>query len=174
MVKHQLWEKGDAGLPTVLTDRNGDVVLGMCRVCGQAEAELEDTCPGYKWPEGARALAGEIAAAVFADESGEGCDISAGLFGPAFSALIGRLARQSSIDLGKLLADHARLQADAERLDWLEGFVLHAYMYGATFDFAKPCEGEPGGYRFMTRHRIDARQPTLRAAIDAAKEVRHD
>lgn len=56
MVKHQLWEKGDAGLPTVLTDRNGDVVLGMCRVCGQAEAELEDACPGYKWPEGAVAL----------------------------------------------------------------------------------------------------------------------
>ena len=171
MVKHQLWEKGDAGLPTVLTDRNGDVVLGMCRVCGQAEAELEDTCPGYKWPEGARALAGEIAAAVFADESGEGCDISAGLFGPAFSALIGRLARQSSIDLGKLLDDHARLKADAERLDWLEDFVRHAYVFGASFDFAKTCEGEPGGYRFMTRHRIDARQPTLRAAIDAAKAV---
>lgn len=45
MVKHQLWEKGDAGLPTVLTDRNGDVVLGMCRVCGQAEGDLADVCP---------------------------------------------------------------------------------------------------------------------------------
>lgn len=171
MAEHQLWAKGDPGLPTVLTDRNGDVVLGMCRVCGQAEAELEDTCPGYEWPEGARALAGEIAAAVFADESGEGCDISAGLFGPAFSALIRRLARQSSIDLGEPLADHARLQADAQRLDWLEDFARHAYMYGVSFDWAKPCEGEPGGFRFMTRHRLDARQPTLRAAIDAAKAV---
>lgn len=39
-----------------------------------------------------RTLAGEIAAAVFADENDEGCDISAGLFGPAFSAIIRRLA----------------------------------------------------------------------------------
>ena len=56
MVKHQLWAKGEPGLPEAVTDRNGDVVLGMCRVCGQAEAELEDACPGYKWPEGSVAL----------------------------------------------------------------------------------------------------------------------
>ena len=74
-------------------------------------------------------------------------------------------------DLRVLLADHARLQADAERLDWLEDFVRRTYVYGASFDFAKSCEGEPGGYRFMTYHRLDARQPTLRAAIDAAKAV---
>lgn len=74
-------------------------------------------------------------------------------------------------DLRALLNAHARLQADAERLDWLEDVVRHAYVYGATFDFANSCEGEPGGYRFMTRHRIDARQPTLRAAIDAAEAV---
>lgn len=74
-------------------------------------------------------------------------------------------------DLRALLADHARLRADAERLDWLEDFVRLAYLLGASFDFARSCEGEPGGFRFMTRHRIDARQPTLRAAIDAAKAV---
>lgn len=74
-------------------------------------------------------------------------------------------------DVGALLADHARLQADADRLDWLEGFVRRAYVYGAGFDFARPCEGESGGFRFMTRHRLDARQSTLRAAIDAAKAV---
>lgn len=71
-------------------------------------------------------------------------------------------------DLRALLADHARLQADAERLEWLEGFVRRAYVHGVSFDFAKSCEGEPGGFRFMTRHRLDARQPTLRATIDAA------
>lgn len=74
-------------------------------------------------------------------------------------------------DLRALLDDHARLQADAERLDWLEGFVRRACVYGASFDFARPCEGEPGGFRFMTRHRLDSRQSTLRAAIDAAKAV---
>lgn len=82
-----------------------------------------------------------------------------------------RLMPREEADIRTLLADHARLQADAERLEWLEGFVRRAYVYGASFDFAKSCEGEPGGYRFMTRHRLDARQPTLRAAIDAAKAV---
>lgn len=51
MVKHQLREKGDPGLPDVLTDRNGDIALGMCKVCGQAEAELADSCPGINLEE---------------------------------------------------------------------------------------------------------------------------
>ena len=74
-------------------------------------------------------------------------------------------------DLRALLADHARLQADAERLDCLEDFVRRTYVYGASFDFAKSCEGDPGGFRFTIRHRLDPRQLTLRAAIDAAKAV---
>lgn len=37
-------------------------------------------------------LADEIADAVLADEAGEGCDVSAGLFGPNLSALVRRLA----------------------------------------------------------------------------------
>lgn len=38
-----------------------------------------------------QALAGEVVASVVADEAGEGCDISAGMFGPQFSALIRRI-----------------------------------------------------------------------------------
>lgn len=45
MVDHTLWERGDPGLPAGLADRNGDVVLAMCRICGQVEADLEDSCP---------------------------------------------------------------------------------------------------------------------------------
>lgn len=56
MADHTLWERGDPGLPDGLADRNGDVVLAMCQICGQVEANLEDTCPGYRWPEGAVAL----------------------------------------------------------------------------------------------------------------------
>ncbi len=41
-----------------------------------------------------QALAGEIAAAVLADENDGGCDISAGLFGPAFSAIIRKIATE--------------------------------------------------------------------------------
>ena len=86
-------------------------------------------------------------------------------------ALLAGMAPMFVEDVDALLADHARLQEDAERLDWLEGFVRKAYIYGASFDYAQALEGERGGYRFMARHRLDARHPTLRAAIDAAKGV---
>lgn len=59
MTGHVFWKKGDTGLPDCLTDRNGDIVLGMCKVCGQAEADLADSCPiipENKWPDGAVAL----------------------------------------------------------------------------------------------------------------------
>jgi hypothetical protein len=45
---HDLFKTGDADAPDVIKDRNGDVVLGLCRVCGQAECELDITCPGRK------------------------------------------------------------------------------------------------------------------------------
>lgn len=45
MSKHLFFEKDDAGVPKAILDRNGDVVLGMCKACGQAEGDLEDACP---------------------------------------------------------------------------------------------------------------------------------
>ena len=46
--QHDLWKDGDFGVPDVLKDRNGQVVLGQCKVCGAAEQELIDIplCPG--------------------------------------------------------------------------------------------------------------------------------
>lgn len=44
--EHLFYKTGDACLPPQITDRNGDVVLRMCRVCGAAEAELPSKCPG--------------------------------------------------------------------------------------------------------------------------------
>lgn len=41
-----------------------------------------------------QAFAGEIVAAIVTDESGEGCDISAGMFGTAFSSLIRVVVRE--------------------------------------------------------------------------------
>ena len=48
-------------------------------------------------------LAGEIVAAVLADEQSEGCDISAGMFGFQFSELIRRLAAEH-LELAELRA----------------------------------------------------------------------
>lgn len=42
---HSLYKTGDADVPDVLTDRNGEVVLTLCRVCGGAEGAMPTDCP---------------------------------------------------------------------------------------------------------------------------------
>jgi hypothetical protein len=44
-MKHVLYKTGDADAPPSILDRNGEVTLGLCRVCGQGEAELAPVCP---------------------------------------------------------------------------------------------------------------------------------
>ena len=41
---HDLYTDADKTKPTVICDRNGQVVLGLCKRCGRAEAELEVSC----------------------------------------------------------------------------------------------------------------------------------
>ncbi len=43
-VKHDLYKKGDRGVPEQILDRNGDVVLDCCKRCGKAEIELAEPC----------------------------------------------------------------------------------------------------------------------------------
>lgn len=40
--KHDLWKDGDTGIPDIILDRNGAVVLDLCRKCGRGEQELLD------------------------------------------------------------------------------------------------------------------------------------
>lgn len=40
--QHVLYETTDADRPTEICDRNGEVVLAMCKLCRKAEVELED------------------------------------------------------------------------------------------------------------------------------------
>lgn len=42
--EHVLYKRGDAGVPDVIKDQNGDIVLGLCKVCGRAEIELDEPC----------------------------------------------------------------------------------------------------------------------------------
>lgn len=39
---HDLWKTGEEGIPPSITDRNGVVILGLCKACGKAKAELLD------------------------------------------------------------------------------------------------------------------------------------
>jgi len=41
---HLLWETGEVGVPSAILDWNGEVVLGLCKVCGRAECELDEPC----------------------------------------------------------------------------------------------------------------------------------
>lgn len=42
--EHHLYTNSDADRPREICDRNGEVVLGLCKVCGRAEAELDKPC----------------------------------------------------------------------------------------------------------------------------------
>lgn len=41
---HLLYETSDPDAPDCIKDRNGEVVLGLCRVCGKGESELSGPC----------------------------------------------------------------------------------------------------------------------------------
>jgi len=46
---HTLYTDADPDKPEGACDRNGELVLGVCRVCGTYEAGLEDApCPGKR------------------------------------------------------------------------------------------------------------------------------
>lgn len=45
-MNHVLYETGDHGAPTTILDRNGAVVLSLCKVCGGAEGAMPTDCPG--------------------------------------------------------------------------------------------------------------------------------
>jgi len=42
--EHVLYTRADADAPTAIKDRNGDIVLGLCKVCGRGESSLEGPC----------------------------------------------------------------------------------------------------------------------------------
>ena len=42
--RHRLYRTGDQDAPSVIMDRNGYVVLDLCRDCGKGESELSEPC----------------------------------------------------------------------------------------------------------------------------------
>jgi hypothetical protein len=61
-MKHVLYETGDVDAPDSIKDGNGDVALGLCKVCGGGECELATDCPGrpITREEGDSICAGEL------------------------------------------------------------------------------------------------------------------
>lgn len=45
-IKHFLYKTGDLDAPESILDRNGEVVLDLCRLCGKGEADLGEFCDG--------------------------------------------------------------------------------------------------------------------------------
>lgn len=60
--EHDLWKDGDKNIPTSISDRNGQVVLALCKICGGAESSLPTNCPGRKltYEEQERISRGEL------------------------------------------------------------------------------------------------------------------
>lgn len=54
MTRHTLFQDGDVNIPKVIQDQNGQVALGMCKLCGAAESDLIQykSCEEYMAPEG--------------------------------------------------------------------------------------------------------------------------
>ena len=42
--KHELYKTGDKYAPDQIKDRNGEVVLAMCKKCKRVEIELDNDC----------------------------------------------------------------------------------------------------------------------------------
>ncbi len=41
---HTLYTDRDTDRPGVICDRNGQVVLGLCKACGRGESQLDNPC----------------------------------------------------------------------------------------------------------------------------------
>lgn len=63
MIDHVLYGKEDADAPSSIKDQNGDIVLGLCKVCGKGEIELEQPCSPKPRRMQAGAFLRQIAAA---------------------------------------------------------------------------------------------------------------
>jgi hypothetical protein len=46
-VEHIFYETEDSDAPEEIKDQNGEVCLGMCKICRCAEGTLPTNCPGY-------------------------------------------------------------------------------------------------------------------------------
>lgn len=44
MKEHRLYKMSDADAPDSIKDRNGEVVLDLCRDCGAGESQLSEVC----------------------------------------------------------------------------------------------------------------------------------
>lgn len=43
-MEHELYTNCDDNIPLSICDRNGDVVLALCKICNKGEIELEEPC----------------------------------------------------------------------------------------------------------------------------------
>lgn len=57
---HVLYTNADRDLPSAICDRNGAVVLRMCKVCGRGEVELDEPCSPAAGVQDRAALAKDI------------------------------------------------------------------------------------------------------------------
>jgi hypothetical protein len=122
-MKHLLYSDADPLVPDVICDRNGQVVLGLCKRCGKAEAELDGPCITPADAALAEGFAGEMETAVYSTEragqaaTGRLLDRTAYLLAnPQELPKFVRMAEQNTDDYLALLSDLASLRASRDAL----------------------------------------------------------
>ena len=143
-MKHDLYRDGDADAPPQIRDRNGSVVLSLCKRCGMAEAELQSECQS----RGVRRLGPD--GANFAFLSGEADPMKAAEPGRRFWV-------ECTMDPALL-----RAALDAETARWEEAVRL-------TWQMADQLKlaGQTGSYWRGLDAGIVAALTTLRANLKA-------
>jgi hypothetical protein len=150
-MNHIYYRTADADKPAAICDRNGEVVLNQCKVCGQAEAELKPTCPGPAVSEVAE-LQKQLAAA----------QRTAG----APSAAAATIDRKTLHDLA------LRVQKDGRALDDLAKWVVAAIDCDVEKERAKAdaaiAAAREEGALAREAHLMQSHEPLMDAA--SAKE----
>ena len=137
LTRHEFYKDGDKDVPEQIKDRNGQVVLTLCKLCNQAKGEIEsDYCPQ---PTESRA---EIEAKAF-DDAADYCENRAKLSYLSVEQRIANWMRNhaNAIRAGKPSAQNGKqaseVERDAARWRYLKSATgetpLRPAAYGAEF-----------------------------------------
>jgi len=179
---HQFYKDGDANIPSDILDQSegGQVCLSLCKVCGQAEIQLEPFCPGPKQaatpaPASAATMIDMVGTAPLADAElaeaeqdafnvlTEGAKGGGGLLNAAECA--GLLARLAAAEA--LLAKTAAPASD-ELLDQTQA------AYELALGFTNPTAQHFANYVGPLLARVrqaEGRSATLQSALESATDT---
>lgn len=129
-MEHILYQKGDDNVPDSIQDRNGDITLGLCKICGRGEADLSNdsgACPGATvkelFPIDCRTLPGSLhGTSMGRDGEPSMTDIQADVHEWANQTFPGRAPAAGWLKLFEELGEVIKTPRD--KLEWADVFIM--------------------------------------------------